>query len=61
VELGFDPVRLLDFFRANGYRIHVLTRSSIQLVPDNAMIQRIADEAGYVDLLCSQRVLDQRN
>jgi FkbM family methyltransferase len=58
IELGFDPGTFLDFFTGNGYRIHVLTRSSIRSAPDNTTIRRIADEAGYVDLLCSQRVLD---
>ncbi len=57
VELGFDPVELLNFFRANGYQLYVLTRSSIMLALDNAMIQKVADEAGYVDLLCSRRAL----
>ena len=57
VKLGFDPVGLLDFFRMNGYQIHILTRSSIKLARDNATIQQAADEAGYVDLLCSQRFL----
>jgi FkbM family methyltransferase len=59
LELGFDPLRLLDFFRANGYGLHVLTRSSIQSVQDNAMVQRIADDAGYMDLLCVKPVLSQ--
>lgn len=57
VELGFDPVRLLDFFRMNGHQIHILTRSSIRLARDNTTIQQAAEEAGYVDLLCAQRVL----
>jgi FkbM family methyltransferase len=57
IELGFDPVRLLDFFRMNGYQIHILTRSSIKLAPDNATIQQATEERGYVDLLCLQRTL----
>jgi FkbM family methyltransferase len=57
IELGFDPVGLLNFFRTNGYQLHVLTRSSILLARDNATIQQVAEEAGYVDLLCSKRVL----
>jgi FkbM family methyltransferase len=57
VELGFDPVQLLDFFRINEYEIHILTRSSITLARDNAVIDLAAEEAGYVNLLCSQRVL----
>jgi FkbM family methyltransferase len=57
VELGFDPIQLLDFFRMNGYQIHILTRSSIKMARDNATIGRITDEAGYVDLLFTKRAL----
>jgi FkbM family methyltransferase len=58
IELGFDPLKLLDFFRSSGYVVHVVSRRSIQSVPDDGIVQRIADKAGYVDLLCSKRVLD---
>ena len=57
VELGFDPIQLLHYFRTHGFHLHILTRSSITLAPDNVAIQQIAGEAGYVDLLCSHRVL----
>jgi FkbM family methyltransferase len=57
VDLGFSPVQLLDFFRMNGHQIHILNRSTIKLARDNAAIHRAAGDAGYVDLLCSQRVL----
>jgi FkbM family methyltransferase len=57
IELGFDPMRLLAYFRTNGFQIHILTRSSLQLAPDNIAIQRITGEDGYVDLLCSRQVL----
>ncbi len=57
VELGFDPIKMLDFFRAKGYQLHVLTRAAIRLASDNASIQPLLDDAGYVDLLCSKRVL----
>ncbi len=57
VELGFDPIKLLDFFRAKGYQLHVLTCAAIRLASDNASIQPLLDDAGYVDLLCSKRVL----
>jgi FkbM family methyltransferase len=56
-ELGFDPGQLLGFFRMNAYQIHILTRSSITLAQDNATIQQAADDVGYVDLLCTRRVL----
>ena len=57
VELGFDPVKLLEFFRAKGYQLHVLTRAEMRLASDDAAIQTLLDRAGYVDLLCSRRVL----
>jgi FkbM family methyltransferase len=57
IELGFEPIQLLNYFRANGFQVHILTRSSTKLAPDNATIQRVAAEAGYVDLLCSRQVL----
>jgi len=52
VELGFDPIQLLNYFRTNGFQVHILTRTSTQPAPDNRTIQRVAAEAGYVDLLC---------
>lgn len=56
VELGFDPDGLLSFFRESGYNIHILTRSSLTLAPDREAINRIAEQAGYVDLLCARKV-----
>jgi FkbM family methyltransferase len=57
-ELGFEPAGLLDFFRTNGYWLHILRRSSLQLVRDTATIDGIAaKEAGYVDLVCSRKVI----
>lgn len=57
VELGFDPIQLLDYFRTNGFQLHILTRSSITPALDNTAIQRITREDGYVDLLCSRQFL----
>jgi FkbM family methyltransferase len=57
LELGFDPVQLLDFFRTNGFHVHILTRSSIESGSNNYAIHQIAGKAGYVDLLCSRRDL----
>ncbi len=56
-ELGFEPIRLLNYFRSNGFQIHILTRSSIVLASEDTTIRRAADRAGYVDLLCSRQVL----
>lgn len=56
-ELGFDPAGLLDFFRQRGYYLYVLTRSCIKRADDNEAIQQAADGPGYVDLLCSHKLL----
>jgi FkbM family methyltransferase len=56
LELGFDPAQLLDFFRSNNFNLHILTRSSLTLAPDNAAINLAAQETGYVDLLCARKV-----
>jgi FkbM family methyltransferase len=51
-ELGQEPKELLQFFRSRDYQIHVLTRSSLELAPDNRAIERLSISAGYVDLVC---------
>jgi FkbM family methyltransferase len=57
-ELGFKPDGLLDFLRTNGYQLHILRRSSLQLVRDSVIINRIAaNEGGYLDLVCSRKAL----
>ncbi len=56
-DLGFDPPALLNFFRANNYRLHILTRSRLQLARENATIAESVARAGYVDLLCSRKEL----
>jgi len=57
VELGFEPGKVLDFFRSRDYRLHVLTREVPQLAEDDESIKRFLHDAGYVDLLCSKRAL----
>jgi len=54
LELGFEPAKLLNFFRARGYYLYIVTRDEIQPAPDNRSIQRYAAAAGYVDVLCSR-------
>ncbi|HYT19676.1 MAG TPA: FkbM family methyltransferase [Candidatus Polarisedimenticolia bacterium] len=61
VELGFEPGKVLDFFRSRGYRLHVLTREFPQVAQDDESIKRFLHDAGYVDLLCSERALAQKN
>ena len=56
-ELGFEPAALLRFFHTGGYRLHVLTRSSINLAEEDAQIEKLAEENGYVDLLASRNQL----
>jgi FkbM family methyltransferase len=53
-KLGFEPQALLDFFRARGYRIQILTRAAAEPADDDNVIQRLVNQAGYVDLLCSK-------
>jgi FkbM family methyltransferase len=56
-ELGFEPRALLDFFRLAGYQLHVLTRAATTLASDNQAIDLAAERSGYVDLLCSRKIL----
>ena len=58
VELGFEPKKVFDFFRSREYQLYVLTRDAPRLAADDESLQRIVDDAGYVDLLCSKRALD---
>jgi hypothetical protein len=48
---------LLDFFRSAGYQIHILTRAATSLAADNRAIDAAVERKGYVDLLCSKKVL----
>ena len=56
MEIGFEPGKVLDFFRSRGYRLHILTRGT-PLVADDESLKRIVNDAGYVDLLCSKRAV----
>jgi hypothetical protein len=56
-ELGFEPSALLDFFRSAGYKLHILTRAATTLAEDNRAIDVAVERSGYVDLLCSKKVL----
>ncbi len=56
-ELGFEPSVLLDSFRSAGYQIHILTRAATSLALDNRVIDAAVERKGYVDLLCSRKVL----
>jgi FkbM family methyltransferase len=58
LELGFEPVRLLEFFRTRGYLIHVLSGPKIKLARDDATVHQFAEAEDYVDLLCSRRQLE---
>ena len=56
-ELGFEPLALLDFFRSSGYQLHILTRAATTLASDNQAIDLAVERFGYVDLLCSKKIL----
>jgi hypothetical protein len=57
LELGFKPWTLLDFFRTRGYHLYTLTSGDLKLLSDDASIQGLLKDIGYVDLLCSKRAL----
>jgi len=56
-ELGFEPLALLDFFRSAGYQLHLLTRAGTTPARDNRAIELAVERSGYVDLLCSRKIL----
>ncbi|HEY2459158.1 MAG TPA: FkbM family methyltransferase, partial [Candidatus Acidoferrum sp.] len=56
-ELGFEAAKLLDFFRAGGYQLHILTRAGVILAPDNLAIEAASRAKGYVDVLCARKIL----
>jgi FkbM family methyltransferase len=56
-ELGFEPLALLNFFRAAGHQLHILTRSATTLAPENRAIELAAERSGYVDVLCCKNIL----
>jgi len=58
--LGFEPSALLDFFRAAGYQLYILTRDATTLALDNRAIEAAVEHAGYVDLLCSKKIQPSR-
>jgi FkbM family methyltransferase len=57
VEMGCEPVKLLEFFRTRGYLLYIITRSAMELVEEYGAIHRYTDANGYVDLLCSRKSL----
>jgi FkbM family methyltransferase len=56
-ELGFEPSQLLNFFRASDYQLHILTRHAVTLAGSNNEIEAAAERSGYVDVLCSKKIL----
>jgi FkbM family methyltransferase len=56
-ELGFEPSALLEFFRSAGYQLHILTRAAIAPAQDNRAIEHAVERSGYVDILCSKKIL----
>jgi len=58
-ELGFEPLALLDFFRAGGYQLHILTRRVVTVARTSQEIELAAERSGYVDVLCSKKIFPQ--
>jgi FkbM family methyltransferase len=56
VELGFDPMKLTEFFLARGYRLYTMTDGDLEL-SDEILIKHKVNEQGYIDFLCSRRPL----
>jgi FkbM family methyltransferase len=56
-KLGFEPAKLLDFFRTRGYLLYALTRESLQPIVNDASLESFLHKLDYVDLLCSTRTL----
>jgi FkbM family methyltransferase len=56
-QLGFEPQKLIDFFRSRGYQLYILNRRDIQSASDDASIQGAVAKSGYVDILCSKSLL----
>jgi FkbM family methyltransferase len=56
-ELGFEPRALLNLFRSAGYQLHILNRTTTTLAADNQAIDLAVKRSGYVDLLCSKKIL----
>jgi FkbM family methyltransferase len=56
-EMGFDAARLLEFFRAAGYQLRILTRRGVSAATDDPAIEAASRDKGYVDVLCSRKIL----
>ena len=56
-KLGFRPQELLDFFRSRKYRLYILTQAATELADDDAVIQQLVNQSGYLDLLCSKSII----
>jgi FkbM family methyltransferase len=56
-ELGFEPSALLDFFWSAGYQLYILTRAASTLAEDYRVIEVAVERSGYVDLLCSRKII----
>ena len=58
-ELGFEPSKVLDFFRARSYHLFILTREGHCLLAEDNSLEAFLKDQGYLDLLCSKRLLPQ--
>jgi FkbM family methyltransferase len=57
VELGFEPDKLLDFFKAAGYKSYCMTNGNPKILTDNFSIKELLERTEYFDLLFSKQDL----
>lgn len=56
-ELGFEPQKVLDFFRAGGYELYALGHGDPRLLHDDSAVCDSLKNIDYVDLLFTKRTL----
>jgi FkbM family methyltransferase len=57
IELGFEPSRILDFFRVSGYKPYILHNSNRVILADQDSLKRSLHNVDYVDLLFCRQAL----
>ena len=60
-ELGFCPRELLQYIRNKNYFIYIIHRNGNLEIADDDLIERRAKLRGYIDLLCSKKMLVLKN
>lgn len=57
LELGFEPKQLLEFFYNKNYFIYILCQGGYLKIAENGLIEKMLEERGYIDLICSKQSL----